>query len=42
MFTMPNGSHRSQGLEQVNFCSTIQANHQIGVDFSKLPGYPGN
>jgi hypothetical protein len=42
MFTMPNGSHRSLGLEQVNFRSTIQANHQIGVDFNPPQSYPGN
>jgi hypothetical protein len=42
MFTMPNGSHRTLGLEQVNFRSTIQANHEIGVDFNTPPGYPGN
>jgi hypothetical protein len=42
MFTMPNGSHRSLGLEQVNFRSTIQANRQIGVGFHTPPGYPGN
>jgi hypothetical protein len=29
-------------LEQVNFRSTIQANHQIGGDFNTPPGYPGN
>jgi hypothetical protein len=42
MFTMPNGSYRSLGLEQVNFRSTIQANHQIGVAFNPPQGYPGN
>jgi hypothetical protein len=42
MFTMSNGSHRSLGWEQVNFRSTIQANHQIGVNFNRPPGYPGN
>jgi hypothetical protein len=42
MFTMSNSSHRSLGLEQVNFRSTIQANHQIGVDFNPPQGYPGN
>jgi hypothetical protein len=42
MFTMPNSSHRSLGLEQVNFRSTIQANQQIGVEFNPPQGYPGN
>jgi hypothetical protein len=42
VFTMPTGSRRSLGLEQVNFRSTIQANQQIGVDFNTPPGYPGN
>jgi hypothetical protein len=42
MFTMPNGSRRFLGLEQVNFRSTIQANQQIGVNFNRPPGYPGN
>jgi hypothetical protein len=42
MFTMPNGSRLFLGLEQVNFRSTIRANHQIGVNFNTPPGYPGN
>jgi hypothetical protein len=42
MFNMPDGSHRSLGLEQVNFRSTIQANHQMGVDFHPPQSYPGN
>ena len=42
MSPMPNGSHRSLGLEQVNFRSTIQANRQIGVGFNPPQGYPGN
>jgi hypothetical protein len=42
MFTMLDGSHRSLGLEQVNFRSTIQANHQIGAAFNPPQGYPGN
>jgi len=41
MFTLPDGSPRSLGLEQVNFRSTIQANQQLGVDFHTPPGYPG-
>jgi hypothetical protein len=39
MFTMRNGSRRSLGLEHVNFRSTIEANHQIGVGFNPPQGY---
>jgi hypothetical protein len=42
MFTMPNGSRLFLGLEQVNFRSTIQANHQVGVNFDPPRGYPSN
>jgi hypothetical protein len=42
MFTTRSGSHRFLGLEQVNFRSTVQANHQIGVAFNPPQGYPRN
>jgi hypothetical protein len=42
MFTMPNGSRLFLGLEQVNLRSTIQANHQVGVNFDPPRGYPSN